>query len=198
MDACSSGLKFDASNAALRALLEKLESRRDTLAQLEQTRVAREKRAQLEGAALRTALASRSVIARATDSPPELEDAAISLSDPEDPTSALSFPVIFLYPLHAQTDFIKAIQEDETLTQHLQYILPVPWDTNSEYNLDAVECYMETAAGGLIKAGKKLPLIKLLGSGKVEVVDGLVRIFVVPKVRATEWIEQFKLRRGKQ
>lgn len=198
MDACSSGLKFDASNAALRALLEKLESRRDTLAQLEQTRVAREKRVQLEGAALRTALASRSVIARATDSPPELEDAAISLSDPEDPTSALSFPVIFLYPLHAQTDFIKAIQEDETLTQHLQYILPVPWDTNSEYNLDAVECYMETAAGGLIKAGKKLPLIKLLGSGKVEVVDGLVRIFVVPKVRATEWIEQFKLRRGKQ
>lgn len=198
MDACSSGLKFDASNAALRALLEKLESRRDTLAQLEQTRVAREKRVQLEGAALRTALASRSVIARATDSPPELEDAAISLSDPEDPTSALSFPVIFLYPLHAQTDFIKAIQEDETLTQHLQYILPVPWDTNSEYNLDAVECYMETAAGGLIKAGKKLPLIKLLGSGKVEIVDGLVRIFVVPKVRATEWIEQFKLRRGKQ
>lgn len=198
MDACSSGLKFDASNAPLQTLLKKLESRRDSLAQLERSRLARQQREQTEAGALRIALASRSVTARVTDSPPAMEDAAISLADAQDPKSALSFPVIFLYPLHAQTDFIKAIQEDETLTQHLQYILPLPWDSKLEYNLDGVECYMETASGGLIKAGKKLPLIKLLGSGKVEIVDGLVRIFVVPKTRASEWIEQFKLRRGKQ
>jgi hypothetical protein len=50
----------------------------------------------------------------------------------------------------------------------------------------------------LIKAGKKLSLIKLLGSGKVEIVDGLVRIYVVPKARSGEWIAEFKARRGKQ
>lgn len=198
MDACSSGLQFDASNAALQTLLKKVESRRDALAQMEQSRLAREKKSQIETTALRTALAARSVITRTTDSPPEMEDAAISLADAQDPASALSFPVIFLYPLDGQTDFLKAIDEKENLNQHLEYILPLPWDSKQEYSLDAVECYMETAAGGLIKAGKKLPLIKLLGSGKVEIVDGLVRVFVVPKARASEWIEQFKLRRGKQ
>lgn len=77
-------------------------------------------------------------------------------------------------------------------------MLPPPWDARGEYGtLDAVECYVETAAGGLIKAGKKVALAKLLGGGNVEVVDGLVRIFVLPKARAGEWIEQFKLRRGK-
>lgn len=197
MDACSSGLQFDASNAALRTLQEKVESRRDALAQMEQARLARENRQKIEIAALRTAFAARSVITRTTDSPPEMEDAAISLADPKDPASALSFPVLFLYPLHAQTDLIKAIDEKENLQQHLEYILPVPWDSKQEYSLDGVECYMETTAGGLIKAGKKLFLVKLLGSGKVEIVDGLVRVFVVPKARATEWIEQFKLRRGK-
>lgn len=198
MDACSSGLRFDANNAALQSLLTKIESRRDALAQLEQSRLARESRSKMEANALRTALSSRGITTRTTDSPPEMEDAAISLADAQDPTSSLRFPVIFLYPLHAQTDFLKEFQEEETLSQHLQYILPLPWDSNREYSLEGVECYMETMAGGLIKAGKKLPLVKLLGSGKVEIVDGLVRVFVVPRVRAMEWIEQFKLRRGKQ
>lgn len=127
-----------------------------------------------------------------------MEDAAISLEDPKDPASELSFPVLFLYPLHAQTDFIKAVREGESVVQHLEYILPLPWDEKGEYRLDDVECYMETSGGGLIKAGKKLTLVKLLGSGKMEILDGLVRIYVVPKARASEWIEQFKLRRGKQ
>lgn len=60
---------------------------------------------------------------------------------------------------------------------------------------------METSPSGLIKAGKKLPLIKLLaGSGKgkqVEIGDGLVRVFVVPRARAEEWIGQWKVRKGR-
>lgn len=54
---------------------------------------------------------------------------------------------------------------------------------------------METAAGGLIKAGKKMTLGKILGSGKVEVLDGLVKVNIVPKDKATEWIDEFKRRR---
>lgn len=128
-----------------------------------------------------------------------MEDAKITLEKKDDPASAMSFPVLLLYPLHAQTDFIKTFKESEALVDHLEYILPLPWDASSEYeNLENLECYMETAQGGLIKAGKKLSLIKLLGSGKVEIVDGLVRVFVVPKKRAKEWLEQFKLRRGNQ
>ncbi len=54
---------------------------------------------------------------------------------------------------------------------------------------------METKTGGLIKVGKKIALAKILGSGKTEVVDGVVRVFVVPKARAEVWIEDFKKRK---
>jgi hypothetical protein len=131
-----------------------------------------------------------------------MEDAKLKLADKNDAKSLLNFPVLLLYPLHAQTDFIKAFAETETLGQHLEYILPVPWDEKGEYKSDkspeGVECYIETKVGGLIKAGKNLTIGKILGTGKVEIVDGLVRVFVVPKPRANEWIEQFKLRKGKQ
>ncbi|KXT18402.1 hypothetical protein AC579_8148 [Pseudocercospora musae] len=198
LDACTSGLQFDASNAALQSLLTATEKRRGHLANLQRERAAREERLRSAQATLQLALQSRNIPTRETESLPEMEDAEISLTHPNDPSSALKFPVLFLYPLHAQTDFIKAFQENETLLDHLQYILPVPWDEKQEYsNAEAVECYMETVQGGLIKAGKKLGLIKLLRSGKLEIVDGLVRIYVVPKARASEWIEQFKARRGR-
>lgn len=197
-DACTSGLQFDASNAALQTLSAKVAARRDHLAALEQTRRARAEREASERATLSLALRQRNVVVKKTNSPPEMEDANISLNDPNDADSELTFPVLFLYPLAGQTDFVKAVGEQESLSQHLEYILPVPWDEAQEYKLDDVECYMETTAGGLIKAGKKLGLIKLLGSGKLGIVDGLVRVFVVPKAKASEWIEQFKLRRGKQ
>ncbi|KAK5240447.1 HSP70/90 co-chaperone, partial [Cryomyces antarcticus] len=54
---------------------------------------------------------------------------------------------------------------------------------------------METVSGGLIKAGKKMSLLKILNSGKVEVVDGMLKIDVVPKAKAAEWIEDFKRKR---
>ncbi|EME42587.1 hypothetical protein DOTSEDRAFT_73430 [Dothistroma septosporum NZE10] len=199
LDACTSGLQFDASNAALQTLKINTEKRRDLLAELEEARVKRESTARAEAAALRRALKERSIPTRETDSPPEMEDAKISLERGDDPMSEISFPVLLLYPLHAQTDFIKTFKESEALADHLEYILPLPWDSEGQYGqAEDVECYMETAQGGLIKAGKKLSLVKVLGSGKVEVVDGLIRVFVVPERRAGEWIEQFKLRRGKQ
>ena len=60
------------------------------------------------------------------------------------------------------------------------------------YQAGTVECYIETVAGGLIKAGKKLPLLKIISSGKVEIIDGLLKIHVVPQGRAASWIEDFK------
>jgi hypothetical protein len=39
-------------------------------------------------------------------------------------------------------------------------------------------------------------LHKVLGSGKVVVSDGLVRISVLPKDKSAAWIEEFKKRRG--
>ena len=66
------------------------------------------------------------------------------------------------------------------------------------YTPKGVECYMETLDGGLVKLGRKVPLITVLGSGKVEVVDEVVRIFVVPKPKAEAWVGEFKAQKAKE
>ena len=196
-DACSRGLEIDSNNTALKTLKSKIQKRKEHLEEVGKKRKEREERAKAEAMALKLALKSRNITTRSTDKAPELEDAAVKLSDPLDTSSTLLLPVLLLYPLHAQSDFIKAFEETQSLAQHFEYIFeePLPWDQAHEYSPDAVECYIETSAGGLIKAGKKLPLSKILASGKVEVVDGLLRVYVVPKTRAQEWIEDFKAKK---
>ena len=147
--------------------------------------------------ALWQAFSSRGLYSQKTDKPPELEDAQISLTDPLDAESSLQFPVMLLYPLHAQSDFIKAFTEIDTLAQHLEYILPLPWDEAKEYGQKGVEAYAETRDGGLTKVGKAVKLIEVLQKGSVEIVDDLVKIYILPKAKAGEWIEEMRKRKGK-
>jgi tetratricopeptide (TPR) repeat protein len=196
VDACTLGLALDPSNAPLKGLQTKISTRKNHLDSVEKARREREAKAASERATLSLALKSRGIKTRSTDQAPDLEDAAVQLKDKMDPSSTLSFPVMLLYPTHAQSDFVKAFAESETLNQHLEYIFPLPWDQEQEFTLNDVEAYMETIAGGLIKLGKKMTLGKVLGSGKCEVKDGLVKVSVIPKSKAAEWIEEFKKRRG--
>lgn len=196
LDACERGLQLEPSNKAIAGLLPKINARKAHIESVEKVRREREEKAASERATLRLALKSRGIPTKTTDQAPDLDDAAIKLENALDPSSALSFPVMLLYPVHAQSDFIKAFSEKEKLEQHLDYIFPLPWDEEKEYTSDGVEAYMETPAGGLVKAGKRMALSKILGSGKVEVVDGLVKISIVPRAKVAEWIEEFKRRRG--
>ena len=198
LDACQSGMRYQPNNDALTALMKRIEERRDHLSGLQKLREERDQRLRMEQGTLRLALKNRKIPTRTTDRPPEMPEATIALKNPIDAASTLSFPVMLLYPVHAKTDFIKQFQESESLSDHLSYILPVPWDEANEYTSGIVECYMETIEDGLIKAGKRLSLLKLLSSGKVEVVDGLVRVMVVPKQKSAGWIEDFKIKRGRQ
>lgn len=144
-----------------------------------------------------TALKARGILLKWSKKPPDLEDAGIHLSpDSLSPKSMLVFPVMFLYPMHSQSDFIKAFAEKDKIVDHLSYILPLPWDTAKEYKLSDVECYMDTPKGGLIKVGKKLSLLNVLANGKTIVIDGLVSIHVVPSKLAGRWIAEVKDKRG--
>jgi hypothetical protein len=71
----------------------------------------------------------------------------------------------------------------------------LPWDIKQEYTINGVDCFMETVTGGLIKAGKKLPLLQILSGGKVEVVDELVRIYVIPTSKSAKFIAEMKARK---
>ncbi|KAL9043464.1 MAG: hypothetical protein Q9214_003353 [Letrouitia sp. 1 TL-2023] len=150
---------------------------------------------------LHAALLARGIKTRSTPKPPDLEDATVHLSpDPVDPSSELRFPVLFLYPLHGQSDFIKSVSEKEVLGVFWEEeILPLPWDERAEYRAKEVEMYAEkeSSGTGMVKVGRKATVLGFLGDGKVEVVDGMVRMFVVPKTRAGEWVESMKVRAGK-
>ncbi|KAL7628947.1 HSP70/90 co-chaperone [Parahypoxylon ruwenzoriense] len=196
-DACVRGLAVDEGNNPLKAVAREIikKSEEQTAKQRkENERLAREKRREV---LIKAALKARNIKTRTTAQPPEMEDAGLRLvPDPDDPRSSLSFPAVLLYPAHLQSDFIKAFGETETLADHLGYVFPLPWDTEGAYTLAGVECYMETLSGGLAKVGKKAPLLKMLSSGNVEVVDEVVRFFVLPKAKAPAWVQEFKAKKA--
>lgn len=198
-DACIRGSAIDPKNAALKTLDTKIKAREETLSAAQRKKQQEAERVQRTKVVLTTALRARNIRIRNTAQPPDMEDAAIHLApDPLSPTSTVHFPVILLYPLHAQSDFIKAFPETDTVPQHLAYIFPLPWDEKQEYTCEGVEFYMETDSGGLIKVGKNVTLGKVLGSRGVEVVDGIVRINILLKGRTAGWIEELKsTRKGK-
>ena len=196
MAACTAGLAGDASNASLLKLKKKISAGTEAQKASRSKKVEAEEQRKKEATTLAQALQVRKIRTRNTGEQPEIEDAAMTLApDPLSITSTLTFPVILLYPLHMQSDFIKAFGEEQTLQGHLAYLFPLPWDTSGEYSPQTVEAYMETAEGGLVKWGKNVELLKVLSGGKVEVVDGMVRVNLVPKARAPEWIENVKKRR---
>lgn len=196
-EACSRGLEIDPSNAPLLALAQEIVKKHALLEAKHNREVAHQNRKILEENTLRAAIKARGIKVRKTAQPPEMEDARIALvPDPVDPKSSLTFPTVLLYPLHLESDFVKAFGEMDTLGGQLKYILPLPWDKEKEYTPVGVECYMETITGGLVKVGKKVSLLKVLSAGNVEVVDEVVRVFVVPKKKAEGWIAEWKRKKA--
>ncbi|KAH8194593.1 hypothetical protein TruAng_011243 [Truncatella angustata] len=196
-DACARGLELDGSNKSLQAVAREIVKKTEevtTRKKREADRLAKEKRREM---LLRAAVKARGIKTRTTAQPPEMEDAKMRLvPDEDDPTSSLAFPTVLLYPADLETDFIKAFNEQETLADHLSYVFPLPWDQKGQYTLAGVECYMDTLSGGLIKVGKKAPLLKVLSSDKVEVVDEVVKIFVLPKAKAEAWVQEYKSKKA--
>jgi len=190
------GLTLDPTNPPFQSLLNKAKS---GFAKAEERHLAEQRLQEQklrEATALRLALRNLGVKTRQSETTnrPDLEGHKIKLLE----EGKLVFPVIVLYPLTAQSDFIPTWREDETVEERLgMQVLaePPPWDGKSEYNWKGVEVFMETVTGGLVKVGKKVPLGEVLGGGKVEVVDDLVRLMVVPKASREAWIEEWKKRR---
>lgn len=103
--------------------------------------------------------------------------------------------MLILYPLDAQTDFIKSVAETESLGALFEWVLPPPWDSAHAYNShESVECHVETVAGTLLKIGKNVPVRKMLATGKVGLEAGLIKVNVVPRDRADEWTAMHKQR----
>ena len=200
LDCCTRGQVLQPENSAFRSLSSRIESRASKIAAVETTRSKAAARVAKEKEVLSAALRARQILIRTDASPPSLEDAVIHLSpDPLSPSSTVVFPLLLLYPLNAQSDFIKSFPENDTLSDHLEYIFPLPWDSEHRYRVGNVECYMETMkeGGGLIKIGKKMSLLEVIGGGKAVLLDGIVKVNVLPKDAAGDWIQGMRKRKGK-
>ncbi|KAA8909461.1 tetratricopeptide repeat domain-containing protein [Sphaerosporella brunnea] len=176
-------------------LQEKIKKRKEHLEKLDAERRERESKKKWAADAIKIALQARNISTRKTSSPPELPDGIkIAFAEEGKPESGLTFPVLLIYHLHLQTDMIAAMPETTTVGEQLTEVLsePLPWDEKKEYSVNSVECYMETKMGGLVKFGRKVSLLELLSGGKVEIVDGLVKVLVVPRARNAEFIEKWK------
>ncbi|RKF71838.1 Hsp70/Hsp90 co-chaperone cns1 [Golovinomyces cichoracearum] len=192
-DACACGLAIDSKNSSLLSVSTAIAQQSTILTAKNLEKHQREKKNLLEAKMLNAALSARNITLRKTAQPPEMEDACIKLMpDPQDPTSSLCFPTLFLYPLHLESDFIKAFNETQCINDHLEYIFPLPWDLENMYTKLGVECYVETVDGDLSKVGKKISLLKVLTTNKIEIVDEFVKIFVIPKAKAADWLKDFK------
>ncbi|PYH88077.1 hypothetical protein BO71DRAFT_150354 [Aspergillus ellipticus CBS 707.79] len=195
-DVATRGLKLDPPNKPLQTVASKITQRKEVLERIAAKKKADDERTRKEKILLSVALRARQIRTRKTDQPPEMEDAGIRLApDPLSPESMLEFPAVLLYHMDAQSDFIKAFSETHAIEDHLDYIFPLPWDEKKEYSMNSVECFMETITGGLIRAGKKVPLLQILSGGKVEVVDELVKIYVVPTSKSAQFIAEMKARK---
>lgn len=207
-EACSAGLAVDPDNGPLRGVARDVAAKREAA----RRKAEEEERVRLAEAArraeLRAALEERGVRVRSSGRPPDMGDAKLELVDaPADAVAGsggggggklLTFPTVLLYPAHYESDFIKAFSERETLMQHFGYVFPLPWDREGEYSANGVECFVETTSGGLMRMGKKVALLKVLSMDSVEVVDGVVKIYVVPKAKAEGWVKEFKAAKAKE
>jgi hypothetical protein len=196
-DACDRGLEVDPPNKSLLALQVQIKARKDQIAATEAERMARQLLEKKKKEALQKAFESRNLLWKETGTSPDVQDATPSLEDGFDPSSTLSVPILLLYPLASQTDLIKSASEDTALNEHLEYVLPPPWDAEGggSYTQSSVNCYVATPSGGLSKIARKIQIGKLLRSGKVELIDGLLRIYIVPEKLAPGWIEEYKLQK---
>lgn len=193
---------LDPSNAAALVLVGRINDRAQRLRTIQQKRREQAEEKRKEREALAAAIKDRGIVIKSSKDgvQPDMEDARIGLVTPDDPQSTLHFPVLLVYPTAPtpSTELIKEANEDTSLGEHLQYVLPMPWDASGEFgdgSGDKVHCYAESIEGGLVKVGKKVKIGKLLQSGKVVVWDGLPRVFVVPIIHTEEWLAEERRRR---
>jgi hypothetical protein len=120
---------------------------------------------------------------------------------------ALSVPVLFLYPQHAQSDVISAYYEYDPFTEHLRVMFPPEgarpsWDIIGEYTTSNISLYLQTRHKRLLKVGKKMTLADVFARAArnegeevdgLELKEGCLHCIVLPKGKVEDdWVEEFK------
>ncbi|KAJ1026974.1 hypothetical protein NDA16_002267 [Ustilago loliicola] len=234
------GVEVNQGNVAMVALRKQAQDKLAKKQKAEQESKERKRREQAIATALHQALLVRGLWLETTPRPPDNPQPAHFDPDSLPPNSSLSLPlsstwtppdiirtplivpVFFMYPQHAQSDFISDYHEDTPLSTYLSTIFPLssrgslPWDTAAEYYEGNLQVYATTKRDRLLKLGKKLTLRQVIDQGFKEadkaqgedevrdrdglvMRDGILSLVVVPKGNAEEeWVGKFKAEREKK
>ncbi|KAL1758742.1 hypothetical protein FB107DRAFT_271706 [Schizophyllum commune] len=198
LDCCDRALAFDANNLAMKGLRERAVK---LIEQKEAKKRAQQQR-EMEKLLMQKALKARGLFLSGDKSD------AMPQWDPEDATkSSLLFPVFFLYPQHAQSDFIKEFHEDTPFSAHLEAMFPPQapppeWDKAGEYVTGNLNVYAMTRGKRLLKVGKNHTLRTVFEAARakegqprdgLELRDGCLSFVVLPKGEVEKkWIEDYK------
>eukprot|EP00040_Diaphanoeca_grandis_P005905 m.35044 g.35044 ORF g.35044 m.35044 type:complete len:434 (+) comp17075_c0_seq1:183-1484(+) len=120
-----------------------------------------------------------------------------------DDNKLLHWPVMFLYPEHKQTDFVKDFCEGNSFEDHLGSMFPakgsqIPWDSDRKYKITDLEIYFEsqpkkTKSGhtktDLVKVDGRLTLLEAMRDPRYTIVDFTPGFFVC--VKGSPFLEMF-------
>ncbi|KAI8825649.1 uncharacterized protein EV422DRAFT_135244 [Fimicolochytrium jonesii] len=196
IDCCDIGLKIDPNNAALSVERKKAVDRKMLQEETDRKRKEREERIKREEGEVQQAILSKGIKPIRSNKPSkDTEQPAIVNSLHSDhkikydaQTNILTFPVVFLYPEHSQSDLIAAFNEDDLFQAHLEMMFgdeSPSWDTGKTYKPDDLEIYFEgfpnNGPAKLLRVGKRMTLGDVLTHPEFRVVDGVCTFAVVPK-----------------
>lgn len=235
IDCCDHALLIEEGNSAVKQLKVKIIEKSAAVEKRETERVERERREKEGKVAIGKALLARGVWVETTSKPPDnpnpvhfdpealgpLSKSTLPLLGektwvaPDSIRTPLIFPVLFLYPVHFQSDLISHFHEDTSIGSHLDMMFPpesrgaLPWDERGEYVSNNLNVYATTRWKRLLKLGRKVTLREILDQGAkdmdkekgqerdgVVMMDGFISLIVLPKGKGEkEWIERFKAER---
>lgn len=199
MEAIQFGLKIDAGNKSLQTLLTTVSKRDQDRKSYALKRAQEEQRKKDLETFLSDALLLRNVKNIKTNQHSEfLKEAKIKLENPMDFESQMIYPTIIMYPTTNEFDFIAETGELSTIQDIIDLLMqrPEEWfemPGHENFSPKKLLAYMETEAGGLIKAGKKLTIHDILkkDTPSVPTFDNALKIYLVPKAESDEWIAKW-------
>ncbi|KAK6456139.1 uncharacterized protein RJT20DRAFT_41928 [Scheffersomyces xylosifermentans] len=193
------GLTFDPENKQVKDLYQQIVNKEKAIEEARLKKEREEQKEKMRLDILKNSIKLRHFSILKSSRPAEmLEDAKIRLENETDYESQLIFPAMILYPTTDEFDYIAEISELATPLEILELVLnrPKEWfedPKHKNFSIKKLECYMETESGGLVKVGKKLSINNALMNDKPKapLFDNSLRLYVVPKVEAPEWISKW-------
>lgn len=190
------GISVDETNESMKQLLQKIVEKEEKKAAAEKKRVEQENMKKLQKTMLDNVYKLRNFSTIKSERPIEfLQEAPMHLEDPTDPESQMIFPLLILYPVSEEMDFIGEVSELTTPQVVIDIIMDrePAWfaDPKHKYfSAKNMQAYMETESGGLVKVGRNTAFNKPLSqeSPKVPLLDNAIRLYLVPKQESAAWI----------